>query len=45
MPALSENADERLVVTVNCDNLDAMSVRVSGTRAEEELASLGGSGA
>jgi hypothetical protein len=40
MPALSVFIDEELVVTVNCDKFDVMSVRVSGTRAEEEFASL-----
>jgi hypothetical protein len=35
MPALSENADDRLVVTFNSDKFDAMSVRVTGAGAEE----------
>lgn len=44
MPAFSVYVDNNLVVTVNCEKLDVMSVRVSGTRVEAEFASLGVSG-
>lgn len=44
MPAFSVYVDNILVVTVNCEKLDVFSVRVSGTRVEEEFASLGVSG-
>lgn len=44
MPALSVFVDNDPLVTVNCDGFDVMSVRVSGTRVEDEFASLGVSG-